>query len=98
MDNDAAKTNAATINITNCTFSKFNAGIYINAGQGTIENNEFVDCSDGISIDQLGGKLTVKNNTFTNVKNEISVCTMILTLTRLFWIQMPMSIRLRCKW
>ena len=74
VDNDAAKTNAATINITNCTFSKFNAGIYINAGQGTIENNEFVDCSDGISIDQLGGKLTVKNNTFTNVKNEISVC------------------------
>ena len=71
-DADAAKTSGATINITDCTFKNFNAGIYINAGEGKIRNNTFENCGDAISIDQLSGELTISNNTFAGNETNVS--------------------------
>ena len=71
-DADAAKTSGATINITGCTFKELNAGIYINAGKGTIANNDFVDCNAAISIDQLSGELTISNNDFSGNTYNVS--------------------------
>ena len=69
---EAALGNGAIVNITDCEFVDCEAGIYINAGEGTISNNTFKDCYAGISIDQLSGELEIADNNFSGCEKNVS--------------------------
>ncbi len=63
-----------SISVESCTFDGVVTGIYLNACKGgTIKNCEFLNCTAGIGIDFLTGKLNVVNCTFSRNGDDIGV-------------------------